>query len=416
MLAQRWCAAATRRPLLPPRGMLLPLLLLLLSSGAGGWKIDWGVGNKTFCDEHCVNSTVCSTYIGWRLKFGARGPVDDPAVQCKFLTGLQSNERFYNSSDLTDYLGDRGVMIVAGDSIMRHMFVELVAFLGNDPYAAWWRQLQHDSLQWRGLGRDKLEHTFLCSPPLGPRNLTLAFLWRPFFGDHLTSVPFTPPTDPTRCKWSANDGVHSCDHAMPDGALERWPCRDTLDSVQLPGQPPRRFVVLASAGGHTAVEELHAAKDLNLSATLASSAGRFKAGWDKLEAAKQHWASITRQGGRNIFLTTARLSYGAPRTVMSNHASADRMDAMLEVHIREPLRAGRSNLTCGDDGLEIIDTTPIFYAPNSPGSSGDGMHHEQITNTALIQQIVHRLVHYNASNWRQDGASWNATTLTPACV
>jgi len=388
--------------------MEVALLLALLCQVwvARGWSIEWGVANKTECDRICVNNTVCSQYIGWKLKFGQRSPDDDPAVQCKFLTG---NDYYYTATNLTKYLGDGGVLVLTGDSLVRHVFVELLNWLG-DPYSTWWHHLHEVSTQWRGQPRDKLEHTYVCSPPLGPRNLTMAFLWHPFFGDHLTSVPFLPLGDPERCSYRSDKGMQHCDHALPDGALQRWACADALDSVQLPGKPRRKFIVLASAGGHTAVEELMAARDLNMSATLQSAAGRFRAGWDKLEAGRQHWSSISRGGGRNIFLTPARLSYGAPRTVMSNHNSADRMEKMLEVFIRSRLRAP-SNLTCGDDGIETVDTAPIFYHENAPGSSGDGMHQEQISNIAMIQLLIHRLVGFTASTWRHDTASWNSSSF-----
>ena len=369
------------------------------------WAIDWGIGNKTFCNEHCVNTTLCSTYIGWKLHFGARSPVDDPSAQCKFLRG---NSRYYNSNDLTNYLGDGGVVVLTGDSIMRHLFIELLNFLGEQPYAAWWRQLHEESTRWRGQHRDKLEHTYLCSPPLGPRSLTLAFLWHPLWGEHLSHLPFLPPDDPTRCQWSAEDSVRGCDHSPPDGATERWPCRSLLDSIQLPGQPQRRFVLVASTGAHTAMNEIHETGSVNVTETIALSANRYKAAWHKLESARPHWSAISKDGGRNIFLTPARLSYGAPRTTNANHVSADRMEAISEAHIRAPLRAGPSNLTCGQAGLEVVDTSPVFFHANSPGSAGDGVHQEQITNVALIQLLVHRLLNFNASSWRQDRAGWSA--------
>ena len=149
------------------------------------FTIQWGQANQSACAAFCPHSPVCSTDTGWRIPYGGRGPVLNPQAACKFL--MPSSWRYYDPSSLLDFLGHGAALVLVGDSIQRHLFAALLGYLGKE-YAAWWAALQEQSAAWRGPHRDKLEHTFVCSPPLGPRNLTVAFLWRPFFGEHLSKV------------------------------------------------------------------------------------------------------------------------------------------------------------------------------------------------------------------------------------
>ena len=163
------------------------------------------------------------------------------------------------------------------------------------------------------------------------------------------------------------------------------------------------------------------------SASHQSAYERFDAAWRRLAASKIDCAHITASGGRNIFLTPARMTYGAPRTVCANHASADRMEALLETHIRTPLRChcnqSDAGAAIGTDysktecahGMEVIDTAAVFDGPLAPGSAGDGMHLEGISNAALIQMLVHRLVGFDARDWWGDQAGWREA-VRRACV
>jgi hypothetical protein len=213
-----------------------------------------------------------------------------------------------------------------------------------------------------------------------------------------------------RCVWWENgDGMRHCDSSHADGSNHRWNCSDTIDSIQLPGKPRRNFIVIASGGQHTAVEEINKVKGSKTNRThvLESSKSRFVDSLNLMQATKSHWDVISREGGRHIFIMPSQITYGLPGSVCGNHDSALMMEAMMDEHIREPLRR-RTNLTC-EHGLEILDTSFVFSGPLAPGSRGDGLHYTELTNTAILQLLAHRISNFNGSNWRQDTVGWNHT-------
>lgn len=393
------------------------ILIQITSFASSQFRIEWETANKSTCDTFCQNNSVCSYDSGLKYSFGERNPKLNVNAACTF---LKDGYNYYNGTELLNHLGDNAVLAVVGDSIMRSLFVSMLSFLGPE-YEDWFKNLQLMSGNWSAPGRDKLDHTFMCSEPLSRRNITLAFLWRPMYGHTVSRVPWVLPSMPGkegRCVWWENgNGVRHCDSSHESGSHERWRCGDILDTIQRPGKPKRSFIVLSSGGAHNAVEEAQKARSVasNQTLYLAHSEKRFMDATIGMEHTKSHWDVITKQGGRNIFLLPTKIDFGYPRTVGWPHSSAVMMENMLEYHVRQALRR-RSNLTC-ENGFEILETSTVFAGPSAPGTVGDGMHYEFITNMALIQLITHRLVRFNSSDWRSDDAGWNQTSshLDKAC-
>lgn len=385
--------------------LILFLFLTALAAGPPvvGLAIEWHRGDKVACDAlHCgsPNSTIsqlCSSYYGVKLAFGARDQDHNffSNVSCTYAS---LDQEAYSSRNLIDSLGNGAVISFIGDSIVRNLFHAFLAYLGPE-YVSWYAKLTEQSKEWRGAYRDKMDHTYLCSPPLGPRNVTLAFFWRNYLGYSVSKVPWNLPTMPgkdSRCQWWENgDAMHHCDSASADGKTERWQCADLLDTVQLPGKPQRSFVLISSGGVHTVVEEVMHKNASNPEEYLAKSKARFDGAWMSMESTKPYWKHIGEQGGRNIFIAPSQLQFGLPRTTNANHQSVNAMNDMLEKHFKSRLR-GRSNLTC-EDGLEIMETDLVTLPANSPGTEGDGVHYPDLTNFALTQLITERLLRFNKS-------------------
>ena len=395
------------------------------AAGTGRIIGEWGKGNKTECEAMgCANLTSCSSDHGVRLKFGG-GEIADPDRACTFIP--VSNWSHYNATDILSWVGERGVLAFTGDSIMRSLFMTFLHSAGHE-YLAWYQQLERLSGNWtKSAGRTKLDHTFLCSGPVGPKNITVAFLWRAQFGETVSRVPWvsasTQPRAYEKCVWWENgDAMRHCDSSAGEGAQERWSCTDTLDSIQLSGQGRRKFVVVSSGGQHNVVDAVHEAfskrtaeEQGNKTYYLAASRKRFSDAWSSMEQRKKNWAVVTREGGRHIFILPMRLSYGLPRTVCGHHGTARAMEDMLEVHIRQRMRDTNDSdvLTGAEDGLEVLDTSWLFDIPNAPGSVGDGMHQGHLMNMAVLSLLAHRLINFNASNWRLDPLTWNVAAAAP---
>jgi hypothetical protein len=336
--------------------MFLLLILLVLSRFVRSeFRMQWGVANKTVCDAiDCGNSSTCSYDSGEKIGFGMREssyPLDEA---CSFLANTSV---IYNASHILDKVGENGVLVFTGDSIMRSLFITFLHMAGGD-LLGWYQRLEAMSLNWTGAVRDRIDHTFLCSQPLGTLNTTVAFLWRPMLGNTLNRVPWVAASMPGRrgrCVWWENgDAMRHCDSSHYDGAQHRWNFSDTLDTVQLPGRPERNFVVVSSGGQHTVVDAVHSV-----------------------------------HGNNTHHLSLAKHFFADPLTAMES----------TKPH------------------FEVLDAASVFYGPGSPASVGDGMHYPDISNRAVLQLLAHRLVHYNASTWRADAASWNRTSalLDHAC-
>lgn len=213
-----------------------------------------------------------------------------------------------------------------------------------------------------------------------------------------------------KCVWWENGaGMRQCDGSTVHGSDARWRCSIDLDSVQMTNRPKRKFVVVATGGVHNVVDAVKGvAPHTNETVYLQHSYGHFQKIFESMEETKQHWDVVTKEGGRHLLISPFEVTYGLPRTTSGNHYTATMMNRMLDVHVRQRLRK-RSNLTCPPDGLEVIDASSLFLQPKSPGSVGDGIHYEHITNVAVMQLIMHRLISYNSSNWRNDCASWNSS-------
>ena len=390
------------------------ITLLYIALPALGFKFEWRLGTKDECNaRHCDTNTstlsqLCSADPGVHIPFGARDPQHDlfSNTSCTFAEVLDN--AYYNSSTFIDNIGDNAVVSFVGDSIMRNLFHSFLTFLGPE-YTAWSTAIHEKAKGWKGQYREKLDHTFLCSPPLGPRNITLAFFWRNYLGLSVSRVPWVLPSMPGkfgRCVWWENgDAMHHCDGASEDGKVERWQCEDSLDQIQLAGKPRRAFILISGAGIHTAVEEIHHRNASDPADYLAHSAARFEQAWQSLEATKTHWRHVSQDGGRNIFIMPPLLLNGLPRTTNAQHESVRAMNHMLDHHFKSRLR-GRCNLTC-EDGLEIIEHDAVTTGPHAPGTVGDGIHYGYLTDMALMQIIVERIVKYNKSNWRAHAGSWN---------
>jgi len=398
--------------------LLFLLIVFIEPRPASCFQLEWRLGTKEVCQaRECDsnNSTLamlCSSDAGFHIPFGARSssPQGDANTSCTY--GDVVDNRYYNSTQLLTHLGENAVVAFLGDSVTRNLLHTFLKWLGPE-YDGWYQHLQELSRGWEGDYRNKMDHTYLCSPPLGPNNLTVAFFWRNHVGMSVSRVPWVHEKMPGKfgkCVWWENgSGMQHCDSAHNDGRMERWQCTDTLDSVQLAGRPKRSFILVASAAAHTAMEEIHGKRNLSdPDDYLEKSRWRFEQAWHSMEDTKPFWQTVTQDGGRNIFFLPLMMKYGLPRTTNADHVGVNAMNHILGHHLKDKLR-GRSNLTC-EHGLEIIETDQLTMTPFAPGPSGDGVHYSDQTNTALIQVIVERIIMYNASNWRTDALSWNQTT------
>jgi hypothetical protein len=387
-------------------------VVLFVGHVVNGVSVRWERnGNATCVALNCSDDAVyqpnrpvlCSYHKGDHIP-----DISDPTgcVSASF----PALDRLFSPEDLIRQLGPNGVLAFVGDSIVRSLFVTTLEFLGPI-YSHWFHDIVNKSHSWAGAERTKIDHTYLCSPSLGPQNITISFFWRPYLGEQVVSrVPWVKQAGRFgKCVWWENgDAMRHCDGSNEAGATERWQGEDRLDEVQLPPlringstilRPKREFVVISSAGVHNTHDSFNG----NATTYVAIAEPIMRKYMKEMEDRRELWR-IAPSGGRNIFFLPPRLQGG------TRYSPVDKMNALdlsLEEFVRKPMRT-KSNITCDGDFevIDIVDVTDTTGSQLEPGTVGDGIHYPHIVNYVLIQLIAERLILFNSSNWRQS-SSWD---------
>lgn len=156
--------------------------------------------------------------------------------------------------DVLKKLGNNAVINFVGDSNTRMLFIHALAYFGQPD---WFTKLHDLGKIWSNKDtRRTIDHTYLCSGPLGPSNITLSFLWTPFFYESafLDKRPWSRCADACKSDGSAL-GIAKCDGSAEEGITERWRCGASLDN---PSQDDKRaFVVVSQGGVHDALHKFH---------------------------------------------------------------------------------------------------------------------------------------------------------------
>ena len=214
------------------------------------------------------------------------------------ITATMTSGRIFHPHEIINKVGFGGVLAFVGDSIVRSLFVTTMEFLGPE-YSAWYHEIVNMSATWEGAPREKIDHTYLSSPLLGPNKITIAFFWRVQLGAGLMNkLPFNRGWQ--NCVWWENgNAMRHCDGSRADGAKERWQGNDLLDSVQLPGKAKREFIVIASGGVHST----HKCKNIVEEEAYINDNADFRMFMDPWIKTKNQW-SISDEAhgsGRSIF-------------------------------------------------------------------------------------------------------------------
>lgn len=147
--------------------------LIICSMTLGSAFVTWHPAHQHEC-EFTGCDTAANRLCSYSFGFKYDSRFENASCVFANITGFKP----YLAPDVVNSLLNNSVLAFVGDSIIRSLFVSMMIFLGHDFYK-WYNDLLHLSLLWK---ESKLDHVYLCSPPLGPTNLTIAFLWRPNFG------------------------------------------------------------------------------------------------------------------------------------------------------------------------------------------------------------------------------------------
>ena len=228
-------------------GLLLPLFacIIVILVTNGGCGIEFGNATEytnqyswrhyPLSDKECfecgqLSNYLCDTEIGSAIPKANLSSINTSDICMKFHTRKRpiTPEEVYNS------LGPNAVINFVGDSNTRMLFIEAVGFFGH-PH--WMHNLHELGKKWSNKNtRHTIDHTYLCTGPLPPHNITLSFLWSRFAHDKrfFTKRPWSRCSE--ACRSTVKGGIVTCDESDPEGINARWPCGSTLDHTQLENQ------------------------------------------------------------------------------------------------------------------------------------------------------------------------------------
>lgn len=294
----------------------------------------------------------------------------------------------------------------------RYTFEEALVYLGIDD---WWKSLSHLVANvWKNKNiKATLNHTWLCTGPRGPANITLTFIWNKFhtLAQHYIRRPWSRCGGNIHLHCNSSFGIPNCDGSDAEGKDSRWPCGDLLDQVQLPGSK-RKFNVITHGGIwdvmhifkgqdldvddhgdfgwiNSAAPKLYSMllKDYNETITAATTSGKSSKCW-----------TTNGLGGKEILMAPFMVQ-GPPCPTCGkditkvgginckkNNSGFNRVLRTLREH---QLKSGVVG-TIFDDYIDAFDLTNAEYGAPFPIS--DGIHFPNVLYRAVVHIIMHKLI------------------------
>ena len=180
------------------------------------WWEHYPLAHKECSECGQLSNFLCDTEIGSAIPEANISSINAADVCIRF----HSSEKPITPEEVYKKLGPNAVINFVGDSNTRNLFVEAVGFFGH-PH--WMHNLHEEGKKWKNKDtRHTIDHTYLCTGPLPPYNLTLSFLWSRFI--HHPKFYLNRPW--SRCSQACRfggekSGIQKCDDSDPEGANSR---------------------------------------------------------------------------------------------------------------------------------------------------------------------------------------------------
>ena len=242
-------------------------LLLLICVSATDMDPNWPWVYHKLDSDGCLNCTTnpyCSTSFG--VTENNTSPFPDKCIVYTGEDRLDFGAGRGNDTRMHEHLKRfaNSTLLFVGDSHLRYMFMEALRLFGGfhhytdvDNYAKKKLGIHSEN----GL-RVAVDHGFHCYP-CSLYNVTIVFLWRPYFKQAFENRPWeagihdeTCSSGAERCHFKTEYNhtyTHewsNCDQGNPKTVAVRWKCGTDLNSLQTAIHPGRPMITIQGAGIH----------------------------------------------------------------------------------------------------------------------------------------------------------------------